>query len=218
MNALIVMAHKGTEECLQRHLPFFKRSGADVLIGAGPNDGMIWPPGFDYVICQGTSERIGKQILGRLVALWKFLSWLDFDHCCIIEYDMLILKPIEEWPTFGADIFPNTDAKFKSDKYYLPPWFMDRPTLKAMTDAGIRALAEDDIELGYTDRFMGLLAKTLGIEVAPVKEVCTRCFYLDHSLYSGARELVSKGELRFLHTIKTETELRYMLGESDNPI
>ena len=131
---------------------------------------------------------------------------------------MLILNPIEEWPSgLAGDIAANTDPKFKADRYYLPPWFMDRPTLKAMTDAGIRALAENNIEYGFTDRFMAVLANTLGIEVSQVREAFTCCFSPGHPNWPIARELVGKGELTFLHTIKTGKELQYILGEAESP-
>lgn len=217
--ALVVMSYKNQEETVLRHLPFWKASGADCLIGDAPNDGTVWPDGFNMGLVNGKSQHAGEEIINRVVQLMEVLPRLGFDRYCLIEYDVLILRPIE-WggPGFRSEISESVDSHFKSRFFYLPPWIMDGQTMKELAVIGRQMLAEGNIEGGFVDRFMGVATDRLGIQVRRVLGgIFTRDFRLEPpEAYKLGRGLAMGNKVTYLHTVKTQHELEYLTGQRDD--
>lgn len=210
------MGHKAVEETIKRHFPFWSKTGLEI-VGSNPQDGTIWPKEITS-IAFGCNAHAGSLATPRLINILDYLSLrTDVDQVCLIEYDLVILKPIHlpDGICFGSMIAPdeNVDgqSRFKHDEYYPPPWFFLQTIAGDMADQARKLYAADDYEGGYHDRFFARILSTMGLKSTLLPETCHGYFEADPVRKEQARKQVQALKATYLHCVKTQEDLNYFL-------
>lgn len=207
---LVIQAHPGVEDVLERHWPFWNASGA-TLFGMERIGAMVkWPERIPSVASGLPGYVNGDNLPRRLVA--SFREALDrfpeATSICVIEYDCLVLKPLV-WPEgpyrqcLISHQAGGSDEGFKSSQYFHCPWFCDRGTAVRIANQGMHLIKfTREIEQGFPDRFMGLIVDRLSLRVTPANSYSRNA--LDTPQYLEEARQARKNGVSFIHGIKNK--------------
>lgn len=208
--AIAIHGYPGTGPAAVRHLPYWQKSGADLLIGISTTDGKCeWPEGMESVSIGRNAYIDGAHLPQRLIDTLRFLLLLPFDRLAIIEWDCLFFSPLPEFTGMCGFHAGNQSPGMRAHRYYHCPWAWDRDTAKlwlAEADKAVKEVADHEAS---PDVFLGWVAERAGIEVQQPWVGFSR-----NSLdLSGDLELAREARLNganSMHGVKTERELNYI--------
>lgn len=220
---LAVAAHAKVQDAVNRHLYYWQRTGRQ-LLGIHPKYPLgaqvEWPD--DVETCEiGQDGNIGLVFLERFLDQIKHCCMVlrreGIDRACLTEYDQLILDGVPEVDVpFMAERGINKEARFRFENYWLPPWIFTADSGEEIVKCGERLLKLGEIEHGFQDRFIALVVHKLDMPVRVVPRSLTRQFEdMPESYFWMASEAVERGEVNFIHKIKTEYQFS-VIQAADN--
>lgn len=206
---LVILAHSGAQDAIDRHFPFWERTCWDILGVGRENTTTAWPSGAFTFNCGLESYVNGDNHLRRFLDV--LTHCLNYSHSafCLIEYDCLTFPPMALHPGgFTSVLAGYRSPGFTAANYYHCPWWMDRPTAQLIIQHGTRLLNERVIEHGFIDRWLGLLCERNDIPITPLNAYTRNT--LDYPRYiTEAREAVRNGA-QFIHGCKTKEQFEQL--------
>lgn len=208
--ALVVMGHRAVQDTIDRHMPYWRRTGLDIL-GTNPQDGTIWPADVESM-AYGVNAHCGRDSAVRLLNVFKWIANSpERPFYCVIEYDMLVLKPYI--PPSNV-VYTHSDVnkegdRFKHKFYNPPPWIVTNKVASVIHQTGEKLLNYNDFEEGYNDRFIARILSKSGLFWWAIPNVHHGYFDKDPEAKRKALEAVKAGTCTFLHCVKTQADLDY---------
>lgn len=161
---LAIIATPQDKVLLERHWPYVKMMGWDIL-GAGTTGGQTeWPEPvhrLDTGPVGTCSTPAGSCIYGLIqqeLDIWSwFLDHPEYDSVAVIEADGIFTRQLPDHPG-GAYLFtimPNFSPPnlFKTSVYAQTPRWSDRPTTRKLLTHARQMVAANDLEHRMSDRF-----------------------------------------------------------------
>lgn len=215
---LMVLSHKGCEERVFRHYPYWKVSGFDV-VGVGTIGGEHrWPPGMSFTHCCTPEDgyvKVGYQPLQLLNTLELFLDtpeWNRYSHVMITHEDSVFIYQVPEKPIiFFATIAGDCPKswKVKPKRFLHVPWWMNRAVARKILDYGNALFESEQFENGSEDVWIARIVEDLAIEVQ--NGGTWSCNGDDMKVrMAEARNAIRKG-CWFIHGIQTEEQLNKIM-------
>jgi hypothetical protein len=177
---LVILSHSGANETVRRHWRSWLNADCDIM-GVGRMDtkcewpvepGFKWPSPNDATITRkfwGTidvgqeSYAKGDNHLRRFLDVLKYcVHHTDYTSFCLIEYDVLLFKPLVE-PSGHSEWLLTTLAGGGSDgfhatKFFHCPWWINRRQAVKVLVWGECMLKAGLHEQGFLDRWLGLMS------------------------------------------------------------
>jgi hypothetical protein len=211
---IMVIAHPGATEILNRNLPWLARGGADIAVFNHETTDVKFQ-GANYHFYGGRNPgEMPHSYLDR------FLMALDlcYGNNFVGNYsDFLVTEP-DSICVRHLPIFPSTtdsglittvaghrSGGFRGEHYFHAPWWMDRWTLNSVNTFAKRMVKAGITEQGFIDRFLGLLADLYDINVMQAKSYSENTLETPES-WEKARKAIAEGAY-FVHGIKTQQQL-----------
>lgn len=207
---LAVMSWAGAAKQVSWSLPYYQRSGFDILGTCPVNSTHDWPAGTTHVQPVGEAGYIGPVLIRRWVQTIELLlspRFAQYDNWCIVEYDSIFLRPPPPFPgslyihhagTFPVGLNPH-DTRF-----YHCPWWFDRPAGDEIVRHAHRLMSENRFQMGSPDVFLGKIIHDSGL---PWTETYT------FSVNGGGMAqfmpqaiIAAKGGAWHFHGLRTEAE------------
>jgi hypothetical protein len=214
---IMVIAHPGATDILNRNLPWLARGGADIAV-------------FNHEGARFTSPLVRSHFYGGRDPGMMPHSYLDrflmaLDLCANgcngnphVNYsDFLITEPdsicLRHLPIFPATtdsglittVAGHRSGGFRGEHYFHAPWWMDRWTLNSVKVFANRMVKAGITEQGFIDRFLGLLVDLYDIKVMEAKSYSENTLETPES-WAKARKAIADGAY-FVHGIKTQQQL-----------
>lgn len=178
---LCIHSYPGANETIERHWPWYKKFGADRIVGVGTTDGKCtWPAGLDDVVDIGENAYMklnGKDdhLCRRLLDTVRWCLTQPEDRFAIIEYDTLPLKKMPKWKGVNASLTGGKINGSKASSFYHNPWLFDRISGEALVRAMEAVLPESaEYPNNSPDLFFGLACERAGIKVGCNFKLFTR--------------------------------------------
>lgn len=219
-SVLAIQSYPGGTDCLMRHMPYFRNSGADELIVIGTTDGYFRiPKGATGIRIGKDSYLDGDHLPLRLVNTFDQLLDTEHDVLAVTEYDCVYFKPVDvSKMTEGAAAHMAGRKPWGAigDKFYHPSWYLTRATAEKFVEEGRAVINEGICKYGSPesspDVFFGLVLERLNI---PVQDNLYKEFSRNSLDCEGDLErarLAYRSDFSIVHGIKTEAELAYITG------
>jgi hypothetical protein len=221
MKTLIaILAHQEASSTLARHWPYYELAGCDIL-GIGRCDKAVtWPSGKEVRSLIATTSigmdgyAGGSNHLDRFIRLLDYFlesSFFDrYSDICVIEYDSIFVKLLQEHPGQGALLTTlagvGDGRDFAACPYFHCPWWLDRSAADHVSEVGKRMLKNKLWERGFLDRWLGLMVELYGIQWAPAPSWSVNA--IDSPEWVAQARLAIKEGAVFVHGIKTAQQLR----------
>lgn len=216
---LVIQAHGGMEPHIERHWPYWKASGLDML-GVDRVDAKVkWPEKIDTMSI-GLSTYIDKET-GNMIRIMvrtfnECLMIQDYSDFMMIDYDAVIVsKPPPHPGGFASTLaaFCPPEWQTKSTRCFGTPWWMDRETCARFVEEGERSLALGDYDNGTPDCYCGLILDRTGIPFTPVNSYHRNTLDMRlPSLLNECKEVIKKGAW-IIHGFRDAQHLDYVLGK-----
>ncbi len=210
-----VLSHSLVNDTVKRHWRWYCKSGCPIL-GVGRENTDCWfsPVGQDG--CVGRlnigleSYAKGDNHLQRFLSLlkWFVLSaeFSIFNDICAIEYDGIFVRPLLPYPGgLCTTLAGQRSDVYHGTNYYHTPWQMDRETAKQIIECGERMLKAQLYELGFVDRFLGLMADLYEIKITPASTFSVNTLDKPEHM-AAARKAIAEG-VCYVHGCKTALQL-----------
>lgn len=162
---LAILATPGDAELIDRHWPYFRQTGWDIL-GVGTEDGKCeWPSKvhrLDIGVMGKKQMPCGSVIFDLVrqeIEIWKwFLDHPEYDSVCVMEPDNLILRKPPEHPGNGLYLItqlPNyaRPGLFSTVWYASTPRWSDRRCTEQLYRHGREMFLAGNHEMFVSDRF-----------------------------------------------------------------
>lgn len=224
---LAIISCQKDNELVERHWPWFKKAGCDI-VGCGSRDGQTkWPEDIS-VLNTGQMGLVALSIGGTAIAglLQQELDILEafqnseYDSVAIVESDNLIIKPLPQHPgkLLLAPIVPNRSPQwFSTPVYFSTPRWYDRETAGHIRHHGEQLLREGRNEHWCSDRFVALAVwrasvryMNFGWTQMPVNGPGER--HHSESFVRDARAAIALGAPS-IHGVKTVEQLKAITEE-----
>lgn len=154
----LVHSYPGANEVVARNYPTWRNAGFERIIGIGTIDGgCTWPAGMESFTI-GVNSYVNRDVLPRrLVDTVRYMTSLPgWDNACIIEYDVIMLKPFPAIPLgFSSPCKGGPQPWRLGQKFFHPPWVADRGSWDRILAGGEECLRAGEFEGGSPDCFIG---------------------------------------------------------------
>lgn len=210
---LMVLSYQKANQMLERHWPYLLKADCDI-VGVGRINTICKFPSqrLIYQMDSGLDSYVNGDNLPRL-----FLSAVNrfayapelhqYDTAIILEPDTIFLKPPPPHPGGLAAVLAGGNSPgFHGTQYFHPVWRVDRETAKLMVEYGERMLQCGLIELGFPDRFIGLMVDLYDIPWTPFPEYSQQSLDTPTKIQQ-AREAIIEGAVA-IHGVKTFDQLQ----------
>ena len=196
---------------VQRHWPFYEKSGAQKILGIGTTDGGCkWPEGVESVDIGQNSYIQGDILPRRLVNTMRLMLLMPFDRFCIIEWDCLFFHPLPPFDGMAAFHAGNSLPGMKAKRFHHVPWGFDYETGQAFVKQADKMLKDVEGHEASPDVFLGWVAEEAGIEIHQPWIGFSRNSLDNPADVELAREARLAGAVA-IHGIKTSENLRRIL-------
>lgn len=209
--ALVVFTYSGQQQMLERHLPFFRKGGADIIL-VSPRDEPVTAPDDCTALNVGSSEHYGQSLMQRMNIGIKCAA-ADYDTIAVVEGDSIVLGPIHDAQPEGIDCFlyDSEQPPWKAPHYVHWPWLMSRKTAMRVAAEFHTLISLKDIERGFPDRMLGYAAHRAGIPLRHRPDITYSRNLIDTPEYvAQARDAIAGGAV-FVHGVKTQAHLDAIL-------
>lgn len=218
---LVIQAHGGMEPHIQRHWPYWKASGLDIL-GIDRLDGRVnWPEPVPSMSI-GRSTYIDKEsgnMIRIMVETFRYCLnnlWAQYSDFMMIDYDAVIVsKPPLHPGGFASTLaaYCPPEWKTKSTRCFGTPWWMDRETCVRFVEEGERSLALGDYDNGTPDCYCGLILDRTGIQWIPVNSFHRNTLDMRiPGFLEDCRQAIIGGAW-IIHGFRDPQHLAYVLGQ-----
>lgn len=206
MKLLIVFCWHGDSERIERHEPYWKRSGCELLYSFPWDAPLRNRPGF----CHERSQQYGEGMIGRHVATLRYALTMGAEAVYCTEADSICLgsAPDPFADAVGGYVFPDNNERFRAKSFTHWAWSFSRPILKRFVEA-----AEKDWDARtelFPDRWLSWVCERHGIPLRHDERVFSRNQFDTPELVTEARQAVARG-CWHLHGTKTAEQLRDVL-------
>jgi hypothetical protein len=211
---LVIMCYGGDLERIQRHLPFWRESGCDLLFVSPVDDPIrfeqVGHPCAQYAL----SEHHGVELIRRHIFAFNYslLHSVEYDAFSFIEADSITLGAIPDHPCGGLRCFvwENTSKpRFQADHYFHWPLWADRSTL-----AHIASVARtDEPEEGFPDRWLALLCERHSIPFTHEPRAFSRNQLDNPDYMQSAVDAIKAGAI-WVHGVKTKEQLEELCSRA----
>ena len=217
---LVVQAHGGMEPHIQRHWPYWKASGLDML-GVDRVDGRVqWPEPIPTVTI-GRSTYIDKaagnmsKIMVETFRHCLSERWADYSDFMMIDYDAVIIaKPPAHPGGFASTLaaYCPPEWQTKSTRCFGTPWWMDRETCERFVVEGERSLALGEYDNGAPDCYCGLILDRTKIHFSPVNSFHRNTLDMRLPRLLDECKAAIQGGAWIIHGFRDAQHLDYVLG------
>lgn len=160
----IVMAHHGTEEICERHLPLWMQN-CDRLTFFSPMDSIMALPGVEHLIPFGNRSHHGEMANMRfryvIQTAAKMMKDEGYQRVVIHEYDSLCVGPLPDTgkrSIAGTVFYDNTHGSgFLGSCFIHPPLIIWEDLIHRLSD--LLEMENMNGESGYWDRLLGLMTE-----------------------------------------------------------
>ncbi len=159
----IVMAHHGTEETCERHMPVWMQN-CDRLTFFSPMDAVMELPGVEHLIPFGTRSHHGEMANKRfryvIQTAAKMMQGENYDRLVVHEYDSLCVGPLPDTgkrSIAGNVFYDETRGQFLGSCFIHPPLIIWRDIVQRLAD--LMEMENMNGESGYWDRLLGLMTE-----------------------------------------------------------
>lgn len=217
---LVIQAHAGMEPHIERHWPYWKSSGLDIL-GIDRVDGRVtWPEAIESVAIGKSTyiDKAGGNMNRILVESFnccldrQFSEYTDF---MMIDYDAVIIsKPPPHPGHFASFLAAYCPPEWgtKSTRCFGTPWWMDRETCRKFVAYGDVMLASGEFDSGAPDCYCGLILDRSGIPFTPVNSFHRNTLDMRlPRLLNECKEAIANGAW-IIHGFRDAQHLDYVLG------
>ena len=207
---LLVFGYGGAQAMFDRHLPYFLRGEADIMV-VSPSDSPLAVPANVMGFTWGVSQHYGHSLMERHERAISAAIGMGYETICCIEADSIVLKEIPN-PSTGNGIdcflFNNDPASgFKAKQYMHWPWLMSRDTAVCLATSLRWALKRGEIEQGFPDRMAAFAAEFVNIPLIHSPNLSYSQNRLDTpQKMQEARMAIANGAV-CIHGLKTAQEL-----------
>ncbi len=212
MNLLLaVQTYPGANQAIERHFPYYEKSGADNIIGILTEDGKCtWPNTMIAKI--GRDSYIDGPVLPRrLLDTMRLMLLLPYERFCIIEWDCLFFAPLPEFTGMAAFLAGGKHGSMRAEHFYHCPWCFDFETGTAFVKKGDELLKEVNGLECSPDVFFGWVCEQAGITVTQPWDGFTKNSLENPIELEAARDHYRRG-ITCLHGCKTEAQLNHILS------
>lgn len=204
---LTVFTWAGDDERIERHWPYWEKSGCDIQL-VYPVDAPCKRPG----LATGKSCHHGADLIMRILSGFEYALTAYRETYYFIEADSIVLGEVPETLTDGLHGYylPNdNEQRFHAPTYPHYAHGMDRDTLEEILDDSIGC--DPSEEEGYPDRFLGRICHENYIPMNNRVDLMYSRNLLDQPKYvAGARDAIKHGAL-FIHGIKEQHHIDAIL-------
>lgn len=203
---LLVFSWAGDQERVNRHMPYWQKSGCRVL-PVFPWDAPLCTPG----LCAHSSEQFGVELVKRHIYALRhaYDSGAKYVYCTEADSICLGPAPLPFKDAVGGYVFNDPDnPQFRAKTFTHWFWSFNRHILKRFLEA-----AENDTDAmneRFADRWLSLVCERHGIPLQHDERVFSRNQFNEPSLMQEARAAKDRGCWAF-HGIKTESQLQDFL-------
>jgi hypothetical protein len=210
---LCIHSYPGANEAIQRHWPFFEKSGASRIIGIGTEGGgCVFPVGQveighnSYMKVDGSPD---DHLCRRLLDTVRWCLVQPEERFVICEYDTVFLRELPEFSGICAHQTGGRIHNSISPSYHHNPWAFDRESGERLANWMEQALPVSQCHPNNSpDLFFGLACDMGGLKVGCPWGMFTRNT-LDHDL-DLAVQAVRDGA-HVVHGVKTEEQLEPLI-------
>lgn len=209
---IMVIAHPGATDILNRNLPWLARGGADIAVFNHEGASFTSPLVRSHFYGGKDPGMMPNSYLDRfLMALdlcygGNFEGW-NYTDFLITEPDSICVRYLPPNTKSGliTTVAGHRSGGFHGEHYFHAPWWMDRWTLRSVSTFANRMVKAGLTEQGFIDRFLGLLVDLYDIDVTEAKSYSENTLETPES-WAKARKAIADGAY-FVHGIKTQQQL-----------
>ncbi len=220
---LAILATERDYPLLERHWPYFKRTGFTIL-GCGTDDGKTrWPEPVMRLDTGKMGTKMtpaGSAIFGLVeqeLDIWRwFLDHPEYESVCVVEADNLFVKnPPKSHPGDGSycvTVLPNRAPAglFSTPIYFSTPRWADRECAALLYTFGMQMFLRGGHEHFMSDRFPALICQEHGIPFTPnMAWSPSTDAWSEDAWWVEAKDAIRRGCF-CLHSVKTERQLRIL--------
>lgn len=204
---LIIFTWLGDQDRIERHEPYWKRSGCQLLYSFPCDAPLTIRPGF----CSQWSEQYGESMLKRHIDTLRFCYDAGFDSVYATEADSICLKAAPEpfGTSVGGYVFNDPDnERFRASTFTHWAWSFNRDVLGRFLDA-----AESDTDAlreKFPDRWLSLICERHNIPLRHDDRVWSRNQLDQPDIVRDARQAVQDG-VWAIHGVKHSHQLDELL-------
>lgn len=219
---LAIISTPRDNKLVERHWPYFKMTGWDIL-GAGSEDGQCaWPEPvmrLDTGVMGTRMTPAGSSIFGLVkqeLDIWSYFLRSHYNDLCIVEADNLFVRQPPEHPGNGlylVTLLPNYSKTglFNTPIYFSTPRWSDHQCTEQLYRHGKEMLNRGDHEHWISDRFPAHICHRHHIPWMAQPAWSPAAFHWgaktsDEAWVRDARAAIKIGNY-CLHSVKTEAQL-----------
>jgi hypothetical protein len=207
------MCYGGDMERIHRHLPFWRKSGCDLLFVSPVDRPVRFESVGEPCVQFALSQHYGVELLKRHIFAFNYVLTLPiYEAFCFIEADSITLGAIPDHPRDGLRCFvwENTSKpRFKADHYLHWPLWMTRRTLEQIAEVATIQEPEE----GFPDRWLGLLCEQNNIHFRHEPLAFSRNQLDCEDYMNSAVDAVKAGAL-WVHGVKTKEQLEELCSRA----
>jgi len=216
---LVIQAHGGMEPHIQRHWPYWKASGLDML-GVDRTDAPVkWPEPIATLSLGRSTYRDSKtgNNARTMVGTFRYCLYTceGYSDYMMIDYDAVIIsKPPPHPGGFASTLaaWCPPEWKTKSTRCFGTPWWMDRETCIRFVNEGEKLLAAGDYDNGSLDCYCGLILDRARIPFSPVNSFHRNTLDMRlPRLLNECRAAIKNGAW-IIHGFRDAQHLDYVMG------
>lgn len=208
------MAHKEAQDTFNRHYPFWKQLGGDILV-VHPTDSKVILPEREKIMAMefGKAAHTGVQSIVRFRSILEHMNGLGYDRSAFFEYDSFCLGEFPEMKgAMMAPVFRDNSPErgFEGTTFCHPPLFFTPFGLSAVTEV-IKTMPLT-AEGSVWDRFLGLAIERANLE--PFDLLGAGMAFCDNTIHPArhpALALAVRNGSRMFHGVKDEATLKVIL-------
>jgi len=213
---VLVLTHPGASDILERNWPHILKCECDVGVVNhwDPNNDSLSSPlpffkGQHVSLAIGTDpSKMPHRYVSRFmdVLQWCVDSDLNYRRFCLIESDVIFVRPLPEHPGgMVATLSGYRSEGFHGEKFWHCPWWISHLCAEKILRWGKLMLACGLDEQGFIDRFLGLQQSLYPLQITESGWYSRNTILPEH--YAEARTALERGAVG-CHGVKTEECLR----------
>ncbi len=218
---LVIQAHGGMEPHIQRHWPYWKASGLDMLCIDRVDAKVEWPELVNQMSIGKSTyiDRKGGNMLHILVGSFAVClneQFKDYSDFMMIDYDAVIIGEVPPHPGGFASViaaYPPPDWGSKATRCMGTPWWMDRRSCEVFVETGLKMLAQSEYDNGTPDCYCGLILDRTGVLFNEVNSFHRNTLDMRlPRLLNECRDAIQRGAW-IIHGFRDAQHLDYVLGK-----
>lgn len=202
---IVVLTHAEASPILEMNWPWLLKAGTDIAIVTHEGDEhqfAVPRPQLAYTTGIGKNPNdMPHRWVTRFMGVLEWCLTTDYRSFCIVESDVIFVRPLPAHPGgLVATLAGYRSDVFHGSKYWHCPWWVSHRTAQKIVRWGKAMLGASLDELGFVDRFIGLMADLYPLQIIPAPFYSRNTILPQH--YAEARSAFIAGAYG-AHGIKT---------------